>query len=279
MNGVAEFDDGIAICGDSTESGVLSYVSRHIGKHGFKLIQADPPYGGIVSAYWDRVEVRDSAFATWMLDWTKKFAKIVEPRGHMWIWGGIGKPLFRPFYRYLVEVEMDGDFLLANHITWKKRRAYGIQHNFLFCREEAAVLHRGPDIKKPLIFNVPLLEKLRGYEGYDKNHPARSEYLRRSNVWDDITEILKGKLHEAQKPIKLVEIPIQAHTNPGDYVFDPFGGSGSVPVAARKNDRRFVVIEKDPAIFEMMVTRLRSGSLVDVPPGITPVSASAGAEA
>lgn len=262
------FKDGIAILGDSTTLD----LARHATQGGFKLIHADPPYGNIVSQYWDQIEVRDSMFATWMLDWTKKFAKFVEPRGAMYVWGGIGKPLFRPFYRYLVEIEADGDFFLANHITWKKKRAYGVQHNFLFTREEVAYLHRGPDIKKPLVFNVPLLSKLRGYAGYDPDHPAKSEFLRRTNVWDDVTEILKGKLHEAQKPVAIVEVPIQVHTNPGDFVFDPFAGSGTAAIAARKNDRRFVVVESDPEIFEMMVARIRSGSLLDTPPGIKPVT-------
>lgn len=262
------FKDGLAILGDSTTMD----LAREVTQGGFKLIVADPPYGNIVSEYWDRIEVRDSLFAAWMLDWTKGFAKFVKPRGALYVFGGIGKPLFRPFYRYLVEVESDGDFLLADHITWGKKRAYGTATRYLFTREEIAYLIRGPDIKKPLVFNIPLLQQLRGYKGYSKKYPAKSDFLRRTNVWTDITEIFKGKIHETQKPIGVVEVPIQVHTNPGDYVFDPFAGSGTTGVAARKNDRRFVLIEKDPDIFEMMVARLKSGSLLDVPPGIQPVT-------
>lgn len=261
-----QFNDGLAILGDFTELEVRLAIERTTGP--LNLTHADPPYGNVVGEYWDKIEVRDSVFASQMLTWTKMIAKMTADRGALWVWGGIGKPLFRPFYRYLVEVEMDGDFLLANHITWKKKRAYGIQHNFLFTREEIAVLHKGHDIKKPLIFNIPLLDKLRGYAGYDPEHPAKSEFLRRTNVWDDITEIFRGKMHEAQKPIAVVEIPIQVHTNPGDWVLDPFAGSGTTGIVARKNDRRFVVVERDEKIFEMMVARLRSGSLADVVPGI-----------
>jgi DNA modification methylase len=199
---------------------------------------------------------------------TKIIANRISDRGALYVWGGIGKPLFRPFYRYLVEVELDGDFLIANHITWKKKRAYGVQHNYLFTREECAYLHKGIDIKKPRVFNVPLLDKLRGYAGYDPDHPAKSEFLRRTSVWDDITEIFRGKMHETQKPVAIVEIPIQVHTNKGMCVLDPFAGSGTTAIAARKNDRQFVVVEKDPDIFELMVSRIRSGSLADVVPGL-----------
>ena len=162
------------------------------------------------------------------------------------------------------------------------------------------------DVRKPRRFEIPLLEQKRGYEGYDKDHPAKSEFFRRTNVWtdvesdlsdleammekavdpsaselgrsvagmeacarllalknvrgdvwDDITEILRGKVHEAQKPRRLMEIPIEVHTNPDEVVFDPFVGSGTTAHAARHLGRRFVVVERDEGIFDKMVASLK----------------------
>jgi hypothetical protein len=53
--------------------------------------------------------------------------------------------------------------------------------------------------KKPRVFNVPLLDKKRGYTGYNKKYPAKSEFFMRSNVWTDVTEIVQEKLHPTQK--------------------------------------------------------------------------------
>ena len=63
-------------------------------------------------------------------------------------------------------------------------------------------------------------------------------------------------MHPTQKPQRVVEIPIQVHTNPGEFVIDPFAGSGATAVAARKLGRKFVVVEKDEEIFDEMIRRL-----------------------
>lgn len=249
-----KFDDGYAILADSTTSELFDFVLSITGL--LKLINTDPPYGNIVKEDWDKTEVSAAEFCQWMLDWTYLWKEALLPNAAFYVWGGIGHPKFRPFLKYIVEAEKD-DFLLANLITWGKKRAYGIQHNYLFTREELAYFINGPDIKKPLQFKVPLLETLRGYAGYNEKYPAKSEYLRRTNVWTDITEILRGKRHPTQKPIPVMAIPIAVHTDPGDWVVDLFAGAGTTAMAARQLGRKFVVVEKKPEEFEKLVTWLR----------------------
>jgi len=108
----------------------------------------------------------------------------------MYVWGGYGKPGFRPFFEYAHRVESETDMKIANLITWQKRRAYGVQHNYLSTREEFLYMVKG-DIKRPAVFNVPYLDTKRGYTGYNAKYPAKSEFYRRNNVWTDITEILR----------------------------------------------------------------------------------------
>jgi DNA modification methylase len=246
------FPDGIAIRGVFPEEQVITQILEVSGGD-LPLVIADPPYGNIVDANWDDVGKDDAAFASWMLDWTIHIEGLSCPGAALYVWGGVGRPLFRPFYRYLVEVERNTGYRVANHITWAKKRAYGVQHNYLFTREELAYLHLGSDITEPRCFNIPLLEQKRGYAGYNPKYPARSEYLRRTNVWTDQTEILRGKIHTAQKPQRLHEIPIEVHTHPGEWVLDPFAGSGTTALAARKLGRRFIVVEADEEQFERMV--------------------------
>ena len=47
---------------------------------------------------------------------------------------------------------------MSNIITWSKKRAYGVQHNYLQTREDLLYLVKG-DIKKPTTFNVPYLDE------------------------------------------------------------------------------------------------------------------------
>jgi DNA modification methylase len=76
-------------------------------------------------------------------------------------------------------------------------------------------------------------------------------------VWTDITEIFQGKVHVAQKPQRLMEIPIEIHTQKGEYVLDPFAGSGTTAHAARALGRKFVVVEQNKDTFEKMVESLK----------------------
>jgi site-specific DNA-methyltransferase (adenine-specific) len=221
------------------------------------LIIADPPYGNILTNKWDRVNESEEQFAQWMCDWTHMWSDMLLPNAAFYVWGGIGRPGFRPFFRYIPEVENGNVLQLANLITWSKKRAYGVKHNYLFTREELAYFIKGDDIKKPRCFNIPLLETKRGYAGFNAKYPAKSEFYRRTNVWMDVTEMMRGKVHDAQKAQRVIEIPIEVHTNPGEWVIDPFAGAGTTAHAARKLGRRFVVIEKDEKTFEELIDRLR----------------------
>ena len=71
-------------------------------------------------------------------------------------------------------------------------------------------------------------------------------------------------IHPTQKPLALLEYLIKTFTQEGDSVFDPCMGSGTTGVAAILNNRRFLGIEKDSAMFELAQRRLeyaaRTGS-------------------
>ena len=165
------FPDGIAIHGAFPCEDVLEKIV-HVAEK-LPLVIADPPYGNIVDKEWDRIEEDDKEFCQWMLNWTVEIERISLPGAALYVWGGVGlprngnKPPFRPFLRYLVEVELQTHYELSTPITWKKKRAYGIQWGYLFTREELAYLVLG-NHKQPRKFTVPLLETKRGYAGYNR---------------------------------------------------------------------------------------------------------------
>ena len=254
MSVAATFDDGYVILGDSTSSDTLALVMSLVGS--IPLIIADPPYGNIVNEAWDKFSGTDVDFATWMLAWTDMWTLALQPGGAFYVWGGIGRPGFRPFLKYLTAVEKD-DFQLSSLITWSKKRAYGTSNNYLFTREELAYFVKG-NAKKPAIFNVPYLETIRGYAGYNKKYPAKDERYRRTNVWTDINELFRGKVHPTQKPQRTSEVIIETHTNPGDWVIDPFSGAGTTAFAARALGRKFVIIDSSEKYVNETIERLNS---------------------
>src|SRR5205807_6643013 len=79
--------------------------------------------------------------------------------------------------------------------------------------------------------------------GFRDTHP--------SNIWTDISvpfwSMPENTDHPTQKPEKLIAKLILASSRPGDIVFDPFLGSGTTSVVAKKLNRRFVGVEIDEA--------------------------------
>ena len=253
---IEEFEDGFAICGDATSTEVTGYIKERLGP--VPLIVTDPPYGNVVTEKWDRWRDGQKSFVEWMLGWTNSYADLLLDGGAFYVWGGYGVPGFRPFFEYLSRVEGETPLRMANFVTWSKRRGYGVQHNYLACREDLAYFIKG-DPKKPVTFNVPYLNEKRGYAGFDKRHPAKSEYYRRSNVWGDVNELFSGKVHPTQKPLRVIEVPIEVNTSPGDWVVDPFTGSMTTAWAARRLGRKWACVERDPVIFDSAVDKLRNG--------------------
>jgi DNA modification methylase len=255
IKNVEKFADGIVICGDSTSQEVFDLVSHEVGT--VHLVLTDPPYGNVIAEDWDKINDSDDVFSDWMKSWTESWSKLLVPNGAFYVWGGLGIPGFRPFFKYLTKVEKQKEFELSTVVTWAKKRAYGTKWGYLFTREELAYFVKG-SMKEPRVFNVPLLETKRGYAGYNPKYPAKSEFYRRTNVWTDIIEIMQGKIHPTEKKQRVIEIPIETNTNTGEWVLDMFGGCGTTALACRKLNRRFVVIEEKQEYFQSIVDRLRS---------------------
>jgi DNA modification methylase len=66
-----------------------------------------------------------------------------------------------------------------------------------------------------------------------------------------------NKLHPTQKPLCVLTPLIQCFSQPGDFVLDPFCGSGSTLLAAKLQGRSFIGIELDPAYYNIALDRLR----------------------
>ncbi len=70
-----------------------------------------------------------------------------------------------------------------------------------------------------------------------------------SNLWTDISvpfwSMPENTYHPTQKPEKLIAKLILASSNPGDVVFDPFLGSGTTSVVAKKLGRNYIGIERE----------------------------------
>ena len=64
--------------------------------------------------------------------------------------------------------------------------------------------------------------------------------------------------HRTAKPVKLMEFLLKYWTKEGDTICDPTAGSGSMGIAALNMNRKFIGIEKDDKIFQLMKDRIEN---------------------
>lgn len=72
------------------------------------------------------------------------------------------------------------------------------------------------------------------------------------------------RIHEAQKPLDLIEYLIKLTTLEGQIILDPFMGSGTTAIAAKRLNRQFVGFEADKEFFQASVNRLEEMAMNDI---------------
>lgn len=108
-----------------------------------------------------------------------------------------------------------------------------------------------------------------------------------TNVWQEPavrgSERLKNRqkcIHMNQKPLRLIELCIRVSSDPGDVVWEPFGGLCTAAVASRRLKRHCFVAEINPEYYRTAINRLeQSNALFDPPPGTATHSSSQDVEA
>lgn len=151
-------------------------------------------------------------------------------------------------------------------IPW--RLAFGLQDDGWFLRSDI-VWHK-PNAMPESVKDRParcheslfMLTKSEKYK-YDheaiREDAANGQTRNRRTVWQINTQASKWN-HAASFPNTLVEPCVLASTDPGDYVLDPFFGSGTVGEVALSLGRRFVGIELNPDYAQMASERLSSST-------------------
>ncbi len=154
----------------------------------------------------------------------------------------------------LCKFEDDKKLIIQNRITWQREKGRGARQNWKNAMEDIWFCTLGSDYT----FNLDAVKVRRRViapykvDGQPKDWADTEEGKFRDtcpgNFWDDISipfwSMAENTAHPTQKPEKLLAKLIMASSNPGDFIFDPFLGSGSTSVVAKKLGRKFCGIEQ-----------------------------------
>jgi len=144
-------------------------------------------------------------------------------------------------------------FNVQNRITWQREKGRGAKANWKNAMEDIWFATKS----KKYTFNVGMVKVRKKViapyrvNGEPKDWAETSSGNFRdsypSNFWDDISipywSMPENTAHPTQKPEKLIAKLILASSNPGDVVLDPFVGSGTTSVVAKKLNRHYVGID------------------------------------
>ena len=78
-------------------------------------------------------------------------------------------------------------------------------------------------------------------------------------MWE-IARPKRSEAHPTMKPVELVRRAIEASSQPGDGVLDPFGGAGSTLIAAEQTGRTAYLAELEPRFCDVIVKRFEEFS-------------------
>lgn len=219
----------------------------------FDCAIVDPPYGE-TSLGWDR----------WVKDWPTLVRRVLKPTGSMWVFGST-----RMFLDRALEF---ADWQLSHDIVWEKHNGTGLFNDrFRRVHENALHFYRS-DAKWADVYKAPqFTNDARARVVRKKGRPAQwigatGETVYRSE--DGGPRLMRSvqfvrsehgsALHPTQKPLALVE-PLLLYACPrGGHVLDPFAGSGTVGVLARRHGMDCTLVEADPEYWPVIENRLEN---------------------
>ena len=211
------------------------------------LMIIDPPYNLTKEFNGLKFNRRNNeAYIEYLEQWFPRLIKTLKPTASVYLCGDwkCSAAEFTVLDKYLT---------VQNRIVWQREKGRGAKRNWKNCSEDVWFA----TVSDSYYFDVDAVKMKRRVlapyrvDGKPKDWQETDDGAFRmthpSNFWDDISipywSMPENTDHPTQKPEKLLAKLILASSQPGDLVFDPFLGSGTTAVVAKKLGRKYCGIE------------------------------------
>ncbi len=212
------------------------------------LIVIDPPYN--LSKDFNGYKFKsltNEEYLAYLHSWFPKVVSLLKPNGSLYLCGDWK-------CTSVLQQAMEENLTVMNRITWQREKGRGSQSNWKNGMEDVWFGVKNPKdyyfnvdsvkIKRKVIAPYKVDGKPKDWEETDEGN-FRITYP--SNFWDDISvpywSMPENTDHPTQKPEKLIAKFILASCPENGVVFDPFLGSGTTSVVAKKLGRHYIGIE------------------------------------
>lgn len=237
------------------------------------LLIVDPPYNLDKDFHGNKFKkTTDEMYYEYTDKWISSVLPLLKPNASIYVccdWQSSGA----------IEAVLKKYFHIQNRITWQREKGRGALTNWKNGMEDIWFA----TMSKNYTFNVENVKIRRKViapykvDGKPKDWEETADGNFRntypSNFWDDISipywSMPENTAHPTQKPEKLLAKLILASSNEGDIVFDPFLGSGSTSVTAKKLGRKYVGIEQNEQYCVWVEKRLEMADIDSTIQGYT----------
>ena len=225
------------------------------------LVFADPPYK-LTKTFngrkfsWKTLD----DYEEYLEGWIPALLRILKPEGSFYICGDwrSSSAIHRVAERYLK---------IQNRITWEREKGRGAKANWKnssediwFCTKSDNFTFHVDNVKLKRQVVAPYKDISGKPKGWENTDSGNFRLTHPSNLWTDLTvpfwSMPENTDHPTQKPEKLVAKVILASSNQDDVVLDPFLGSGTTSVVAKKLGRNYIGIEIDEEYAALAEKRL-----------------------
>jgi site-specific DNA-methyltransferase (adenine-specific) len=214
------------------------------------LMFADPPYN-LTKSFNDRKfkQISIDEYSGWLDSWLAQTVRLLKPSASVYICGD---------WRSSAAIQRVGEkyFIAQNRITWEREKGRGAKSNWKNCSEDIWFFTVSEDyyfnvdavmLKRQVI--APYTNSNGEPKDWTETENGRFRATHPSNLWTDLTvpywSMPENTDHPTQKPEKLLAKIVLASSREGDLVFDPFNGSGTTTVVAKKLGRHYMGVEID----------------------------------
>lgn len=214
------------------------------------LIIIDPPYNLSKTFNSSKFNaMSDNMYEEYLRTWFKKVCDKLKPDGSLYMCGDWKCSSSQ-------QKVISEELTVINRITWQREKGRGAKTNWKNAMEDIWFAVKDKDnyyfdvdsvkMKRQVIAPYKENWKPKDWEETDEGN-FRITFP--SNFWDDISipfwSMPENTDHPTQKPEKLIAKLVLASSRPGDIVLDPFVGSGTTCVVAKKLGRHYLGIEID----------------------------------
>ena len=252
---------------NNTNSALLGQSPAQYGKSGFK--RRGKPINGWSTA--DRNSGNE--YQEWCESWAKLTFPIMKEGASVFVFGAR-----RTLHRAINALE-DSGFLLKDVLAWKKPSAHHRAQRINNVLEKRGLeaemiewegwrLGNLAPIYEPIAwffkpYKITITDNiLKNGVGAINLEECKINGSSPTNLLDFGFGKNENKFHEAQKPVELMEFLIKLTTKENQIVLDPFMGSGTTAVAAKRLNRNFIGFEISPDYYEKSLERLGNISLL-----------------